>query len=113
LHGIEDPEGLMRTGSPASMRSRKDRAARACSSGGAFAAPQEMENKHDQSDDQQDVNEAGANVKCEKAKQPENNQNQGDKSEHSFASCRARNWECYGSPSGDGRCPKGHHPREF
>ena len=64
------------------MRSRKHRAARGCSSGGAFAAPQEVENKHDQSDDQQDVNEAGANVKCEEAKQPENNQNQGDKSEH-------------------------------
>jgi hypothetical protein len=47
-----------------------------------------MENKHDQSDDQQDVNEAGANVKCEEAKQPKNDQNQGDKSEHSFASCR-------------------------
>jgi hypothetical protein len=47
-----------------------------------------MENKHDQSDDQQDVDEAGANVKGEKAKQPENNQNQGAKSEHSFASSR-------------------------
>jgi len=67
------------------MKSKKDWAERGCSSGGSFAAPQEMENKHDQSDDQQDVDEAGANVKCEKAKQPENNQNQCDKSEHRFA----------------------------
>jgi len=68
------------------MRSKKDWAERGCRSGGPFAAPQEMENKHDQSDDQQDVDEAGANVKCEKAKQPEHNQNQCDKSEHRFAS---------------------------
>jgi len=68
------------------MRSRKYRVERGCSLGGSFAAPQEMENKHDQSDDQQDVDEAGANVKCEKSKQPENNQNQGDESEHSLAS---------------------------
>jgi hypothetical protein len=59
---------------------------RGCSSDGSCAAPQEMENKHDQSDDQQDVDEAGPNVKCEKARQPENNQNQGDKSEHGFTS---------------------------
>jgi len=78
----------MRTGLPSFYEEQEGRAERGCSSGGSFAAPQEMENKHDQSDDQQDVNEAGANVKCEKAKQPENNQNQGDKSEHSLASCR-------------------------
>jgi hypothetical protein len=64
-----------------------------------------MENKHDQPDDQQDVNEAGANVKCEKTKQPENNQNQGDKSEHILSpQVAARNWESYGSPGCDGRC---------
>jgi hypothetical protein len=49
------------------MRSEKDRAEKGCSSGGSFAASQEMENKHDQSNDQQDVDEAGANVKCKKA----------------------------------------------
>jgi hypothetical protein len=67
-----------------------------------------MENEHDQSDDQQDVDEAGANVKCEKAKQPENNQNQGDKSEHSFASSSKgeRFRESRSSPSCDGRCRK-------
>jgi hypothetical protein len=48
--------------------------------------PQEMENEQDQADDQQDVHEAGANVKCEKAKQPQNHQNQGDKSDGSFVS---------------------------
>jgi hypothetical protein len=45
-----------------------------------------MENEQDQADNQQDVDEAGTNVKCEKAKQPENNQNQGDQSEHGFVS---------------------------
>lgn len=75
------------------MRSKKDRAERGCSSGGSGAAPQEMENEQDQADDPSRMcMRAGANVKCEKAKQPENNQNQGDKSEHSFASSsRARN----------------------
>ena len=67
-----------------------------------------MENQQDQADNQQDVDEAGANVKCEKAKQPENNQNQGDKSEHSFvSSSRGEEFRAScGSPSCDGRCPK-------
>jgi hypothetical protein len=67
-----------------------------------------MENEQDQADNQQDVDEAGAHVKCEKAKQPENNQNQGDKSEHSFVSSSRGEefWASCGSPSCDGRCPK-------
>ena len=32
--------------------------------------------------DEQDVNHAGAYVKCEKPKQPKNNQNQGEQSKH-------------------------------
>jgi hypothetical protein len=66
-----------------------------------------MEHQHDQTDDQQDVDEAGANVKGEKAKQPENNQNYGDESEHSFVfSRRGKEFrESCGSPSCDGRCP--------
>jgi hypothetical protein len=31
-----------------------------------------MENEHDQADDQQDVDESGADVKSEKSEQPEN-----------------------------------------
>jgi hypothetical protein len=65
-----------------------------------------MENEHDQADDQQEVDEAGTNVKCEKAEQPENNQNQGDKSEHTFSpQVGAGNSESLcGSPREDGRC---------
>jgi hypothetical protein len=51
--------------------------------GRSCASPQEMENERDQArdqaDDQQDVNNAGANVNFERAQQPENNQNQGNK----------------------------------
>ena len=74
-----------------------------------------MENEHDQADDQQDVDEAGANVKCEKAQQPENNQNQSDKSKHSFASSSSGEQfrESCGSPSRDGRLSEGHYPRHF
>jgi hypothetical protein len=83
LHGIEDLGWVDEKQAPQLLEEQEGPGG--CSSGGSFAAPQEMENKHDQSDHQQDVDEAGANVKCEKAKQPENNQNQGNKSEHSFA----------------------------
>jgi hypothetical protein len=67
-----------------------------------------MENEHDQTDDQQDVDQAGANVKCEKAKQPENNQNQGDKSEHRLvSSSRGEEFrESCCPPSCDGRYAK-------
>jgi hypothetical protein len=42
-------------------------------SGGSGTAAQKMENEHDQANDQQDVYEARAYVKCQKAEQPENN----------------------------------------
>jgi hypothetical protein len=45
-----------------------------------------MENEHDQANDQQNVDEARAYVKCQKAEQPQNNQNQSDKSKHVFVS---------------------------
>jgi hypothetical protein len=98
----------MRHGLPNFYEEQEGRAERKCSSGRACAAPQEMENEQDQADDQQDVNEAGTNVKCEKAKQPENNQNQGNKSEHRFVSSnRGEEFrESCGSLSCDGRCPK-------
>jgi hypothetical protein len=37
-----------------------------------------MQDEHHYADYQQDVNEAGGNVKSEKAEQPENDQNSGD-----------------------------------
>jgi hypothetical protein len=57
----------MRNGLPGFDEEREGPGRKGCSSGGSFAASQEMENKHDQSNDQQDVDEAGANVKCKKA----------------------------------------------
>jgi hypothetical protein len=44
-------------------------------SGGSWTTTQEMESEHDQANDQQNVNKARADVKSEKAEQPENNQN--------------------------------------
>jgi hypothetical protein len=41
-----------------------------------------VEDEHDQANDQQNVDKARADVKSQKAEQPENNQNQGDKSKH-------------------------------
>jgi len=45
-----------------------------------------MENEHDQANDQKNVDESGAYVESQKAEQPKNNQNYGDKSEHVFVS---------------------------
>jgi len=45
-----------------------------------------VQDQHDDADDQQDVNEPAGNVKSQKTKQPENNQNGGDCSEHSVDS---------------------------
>jgi hypothetical protein len=42
------------------------------------SASQEMKDEKDQAHDQRDMNETRRYVKCEKPKQPENNQNQGD-----------------------------------
>jgi hypothetical protein len=104
----KDLEGFVRNEPPSFEEERKDRAERGSSSGGTCATPQEVENEHDQADDQQDVDKASANVKCEKAKQPENNQHQGDKSEHSFvSSSRGKEFrESCASSSCDGQGPK-------
>ena len=41
-------------------------------------SPQQMEEEKHDSYDQNEVNESSGNVKCEKSKQPKNNQNYGD-----------------------------------
>jgi hypothetical protein len=45
-----------------------------------------MEYEQDHTDDQHDVNETGCYVKCEKPKQPENDQNGGDYPKHVLTS---------------------------
>ena len=45
-----------------------------------------MQNEKDQTHDQKDVDESRAYVKCQKPKQPENNQNHRDYSKHVFVS---------------------------
>jgi hypothetical protein len=47
-------------------------------SNGGCSTPQDMENEHHDTDDQQDVNDAAGNVKGEKSKQPENDENRSD-----------------------------------
>jgi hypothetical protein len=44
-----------------------------------------MQQKQDQADHQDNVNETCGYMKCEKSKQPENNQNRGDYPKHSFS----------------------------
>jgi hypothetical protein len=45
-----------------------------------------MHQQHHDACDEQNVNKAGGNVKCEETKQPKNNQNRGDESKHVFIS---------------------------
>jgi len=52
------------------------RDARAVSDGGSTA--EEMHDEQHQTDDQQDVNEAGGNMKGKEPKQPKNDENCGD-----------------------------------
>jgi len=47
-------------------------------SSGTCSATHEVQNEHDDTDDQQNMNQTGADVKRKKAEQPENNQNRGD-----------------------------------
>jgi hypothetical protein len=49
-------------------------------------ASQEVQHKQDQADNQRHVNESGGYVKCEKPKQPENNENCSDYPKHLFIS---------------------------
>jgi hypothetical protein len=48
------------------------------------AAPQEMQHEQYQADNQSRVNESGGYVKCEKSKQPKNNQNCSNYPKHVF-----------------------------
>jgi hypothetical protein len=48
------------------------------------AISQEMQHNQYQGHNQDNVNEIAGNVKCEKSKQPKNNQNCGDYSKHVF-----------------------------
>jgi hypothetical protein len=45
-----------------------------------------MQNEENDPDDKNYVNQTAGNVKCKKAKQPTNNQNSCDKSQHDFVS---------------------------
>jgi hypothetical protein len=47
---------------------------------------EEVEEEHDYTDDQQDVNQTAGNMKGQESKQPKNNQNHGDNSKHVFNS---------------------------
>ena len=47
-------------------------------SDGGGSTPQEMQDEHHDTDDQENVNDASGNVKGEEAQQPENDENCGD-----------------------------------
>jgi hypothetical protein len=44
--------------------------------GGSCTSPYEVQNEKHYTDDEKEVNQTNADVKCEKPKQPEHNQNQ-------------------------------------
>jgi hypothetical protein len=55
-----------------------------------FTASDEMQDKQYQAHNQDKVDESSSHVKCEKSKQPKNNQNCGDYPKHVFISLRLR-----------------------